>query len=99
SHIFADQNFLLLYLLAFSFAFAWFYRARALELKTKYLDYRALAEGLRIQFFWQLADLKDSVADYYMRKQKSELDWIRNAVRTSMTETCGDNIETLSNQP
>lgn len=57
----------------------------------KYLDYRALAEGLRVQFFWKLASLRDSVADYYMRKQKSELDWIRNAVRSTMTETCEDN--------
>jgi hypothetical protein len=43
--------------------------------------------GLRVEFFWKLADLKDSAADYYMRKQKSELDWIRNAVRSCMTET------------
>jgi hypothetical protein len=56
----------------------------------KYLDYRALAEGLRVQFFWKLGGLHDSVADYYMRKQKSELDWIRNAVRSTMTETCAD---------
>jgi hypothetical protein len=56
----------------------------------KYLDYRALAEGLRVQFFWKLSGLRDSVADYYMRKQKSELDWIRNAVRSTMTETCAD---------
>ncbi len=56
----------------------------------KYLDYRALAEGLRVQFFWKMAGLKDSAADYYMRKQKSELDWIRHAVRSPMTETRGD---------
>jgi hypothetical protein len=48
---------------------------------TKYLDYRALAEGLRVQFFWRLAGLPDSVADHYLRKQRSELDWIRDAVR------------------
>ncbi|HEY3876159.1 MAG TPA: hypothetical protein VGM92_11840, partial [Candidatus Kapabacteria bacterium] len=56
------------------------------NLQTKYLDYRALAEGLRVQFFWKLAGLNDSVADYYMRKQRSELDWIRNAIRTSTIE-------------
>lgn len=47
----------------------------------KYLDYRALAEGLRVQFYWLVAGLQDDVADYYLRKQKSELDWIRNAIR------------------
>jgi hypothetical protein len=51
------------------------------ELKTKHLDYRALAEGMRLQLFWKLAGLDKQVADYYLRKQKTELDWIRNAVR------------------
>jgi hypothetical protein len=46
----------------------------------KYLDYRALAEGMRVQFFWVLAGLKKPVADYYLRKQRSELDWIRRAI-------------------
>ncbi|SRR5579862_1966034 len=49
--------------------------------KTKYLDYRALAEGLRLQIFWRIAGLKQQVADYYLRKQKTELGWIRNAIR------------------
>jgi hypothetical protein len=47
----------------------------------KYLDYRALAEGMRVQFFWVLVGLKKPVADYYLRKQRSELDWIRRAIR------------------
>jgi len=47
----------------------------------KYFDYRALAEGLRVQIFWRIAGLRDSVADHYLRKQRSELDWIRNAIR------------------
>ena len=34
-----------------------------------------------MQIFWRLAGLRDSAADHYLRKQKSELDWIRNAVR------------------
>lgn len=47
----------------------------------KYLDYRALAEGLRVQFYWHLAGLPDGVADNYMRHQRDELEWIRNAIR------------------
>jgi hypothetical protein len=46
-----------------------------------YQDYRALAEGLRVQFFWRLADVDASVADYYLGKHRTELDWIRNALR------------------
>lgn len=48
----------------------------------KYLDYRALAEGLRVQFFWKMAGMNDSVAKYYLYRQESELDWIRHALRT-----------------
>jgi hypothetical protein len=55
------------------------------DYENKYLDYRALAEGLRVQFFWQLAGIKDSVANHYLHKQRSELDWIRNAIRAWST--------------
>lgn len=49
--------------------------------QSRYLDYRALAEGLRVQFFWNLAGVRDSVADFYLHKQHTELDWIRYAIR------------------
>jgi hypothetical protein len=65
-------------------AVAWFvvYRnSRLRQDQHKHQDYRALAEGLRVQFFWWLCGQRNSVADYYLRKQKSELDWIRNAIR------------------
>lgn len=52
------------------------------DFKTRYLDYRALAEGIRVQLFWDIAGVAESVADNYLRKQRSELDWIRFAVRT-----------------
>lgn len=59
---------------------AWW--ARRGDFQNKSQDYRALAEGLRVQMFWRLAGVPDSVADHYMLKQKSELDWIRVALRT-----------------
>jgi hypothetical protein len=49
--------------------------------ETKYQDYRALAEGLRVQFFWRLASLRESVSDHYLRMQRGELSWIRNAIQ------------------
>jgi hypothetical protein len=52
------------------------------DCQNKHQDYRALAEGLRIQIFWRIAGLNDSVADYYLGEQRSELEWIRNALRT-----------------
>jgi hypothetical protein len=50
-------------------------------LDTQHVDYRAIAEGLRVRFFWKLAAIRDSVADHYLGKQRSELDWIRNGFR------------------
>ncbi len=55
--------------------------ARRLRLEDRFQDYRAVAEGLRVQFFWRLAGLPNAAADHYLRKQRSDLDWIRNAVR------------------
>jgi hypothetical protein len=56
--------------------------ARRGQHKRRYLDYRALAEGLQVQFFWLLAEVPDSPADHYLQNQRSELDWIRSAFRS-----------------
>jgi hypothetical protein len=69
------------YLGALGLAYAWYMWAKRYDYDNKYLDYRALAEGLRVQFFWRLAGLRHAVADHYLRKQRGELDWIRHAVR------------------
>lgn len=42
----------------------------------KYHDYRALAEGLRVQLFWNMLGLNDRVEDHYLHKQEDELEWI-----------------------
>jgi hypothetical protein len=69
------------YLSALGAAYAWYMWAKRHDYDNKYLDYRALAEGLRVQFFWRLAGLRHAVADHYLRKQRGELDWIRQALR------------------
>ncbi|WP_109126470.1 DUF4231 domain-containing protein [Dyella sp. C11] len=56
------------------------------EWHRKYLDYRALAEGLRIQLYWRRAGiLKDTdhefAHDNFLQKQNIELGWIRNVMR------------------
>jgi hypothetical protein len=48
-------------------------------------DYRALEFGLSVQQAWDAAGLAESVADYYIRRQRSELEWIRDAIRTAHT--------------
>jgi hypothetical protein len=56
---------------------------RRRDVQGRYLDYRALAEGLRVQFYWRLAGLPDSASSSYLRKQADELRWIREALRAA----------------
>ena len=64
-----------------------------------YLDYRALAEGLRVQFYWTAAGVKSGYRtkfahDNFLQKQDVELGWIRNVMRVAVlrsdVETAGD---------
>jgi hypothetical protein len=54
---------------------------RFFKTDSNYQDFRAVAEGLRVAFFWEFAGIPKSVADYYLRNQRSELDWIRSGLR------------------
>ncbi len=52
----------------------------------KYVDYRALAEGLRVQRCWHRAGISATSSsafahDNFMQKQDVELGWIRNVMR------------------
>ncbi|MCB1227628.1 MAG: hypothetical protein KDK99_17560, partial [Verrucomicrobiales bacterium] len=56
----------------------WEYRRRGGEEDRH--DFRALAEGLRVQFYWCLTGSGHSVSAEYMQRQRNELDWIRYAI-------------------
>lgn len=43
-------------------------------------DYRAIAEGLRVQFYWTASGSGESVASNYLQRQRGELGWIRNVI-------------------
>ena len=54
----------------------------------KYLDYRALAEGLRVQSYWRragipLTDDIEFARDNFLQKQDVELGWVRNVMRSA----------------
>ena len=58
------------------------------EWHRKYIDYRVLAEGLRVQSFWRRAGIIDNhtpsfAYDNFLQKQDIELGWIRNIMRTA----------------
>jgi hypothetical protein len=61
---------------------------RRREWQRKYLDYRGLAEGLRVQLYWRLAGVdtppNSSLGyDSFLQKQDVDLSWIRHAMRSS----------------
>ncbi len=57
----------------------------------KYLDYRTLAEGLRVQFYWAAAGVTSGTVskfthDNFLQTQDPDLGWIRNVMRVAGTE-------------
>ena len=56
----------------------------------KHLDYRALAEALRVQIFWRLSGLTDSVSEKYLRRHRSPLDWVKSSLRLAYLDACAD---------
>jgi hypothetical protein len=69
------------------------------EWHRKYLDYRSLAEALRVDFYWEVAGVRsefegDFAHESFLQKQDAELQWIRNAMRAVSLQLaihpCGD---------
>jgi hypothetical protein len=59
---------------------------RSFSWQRKYLDYRVLAEGLRVQFWWAVAGVEMENPsrfshDSFLKRQDLELGWIRNVMR------------------
>lgn len=65
------------------FAFLYFFKGNHPR-EEQYLDWRALAEGVRVQIFWLASGVRGSAADHYLSADRDELDWIRQAVRNSV---------------
>jgi len=64
----------------------------------KYLDYRTLAEGLRVQLYWSAAGVhSDSRSKYahdtFLQTQDPDLGWIRNVMRVAGTECDASNYQ------
>jgi hypothetical protein len=55
--------------------------ARSRRTQDDFQDDRTAAEGLRVLYYWRLAGVTLSAADYYLRKQRDELAWIFEAIR------------------
>ncbi len=84
---FTGMEYLLpLFLMTFAAGFAVYKIGERRQWHRKYLDYRALAEGLRVQFYWNLAGVIDLQSaefayDNFLQKQDVDLGWIRHVMR------------------
>jgi hypothetical protein len=64
-------------------AFLFYGIARRHDYENRYQDYRAVAEGLRVQSAWYYAGLRYRLVDNaYLRMQEGDLQWIRMALRS-----------------
>lgn len=78
---------------ALAVAFAAYGLARRNDYENRYQDYRAIAEGLRVQAAWYCAGLTHRLVDSaYLRMQASELQWIRLALRFFYLLYCEDRV-------
>jgi len=91
SDLVALRIFLVAFVVFFVFAAAVHKYAGKKSWHRKYLDYRALAEGLRVQFYWAAAGVTSGVVakfahDNFLQMQDSDLGWIRNVMRVAGME-------------
>jgi Flp pilus assembly protein TadB len=63
-------------------AYGFYVWSRRSHHEQRFQDYRALAEALRVQRYWRSVDIEACVAEFYLRRQQSELEWIRRALAT-----------------
>lgn len=88
SDIEAQRSLMLLFAVFFVLALAVHGAAARNDWHGRYLDYRTLAEGLRVQFYWAVAGVtSDAVTKYshdnFLQKQDIDLAWIRNVMRVA----------------
>jgi hypothetical protein len=82
----ANAIYVFVLLFAAGVLLAWLTQRR--DWQRKYIDYRALAEGLRVQGYWGCAGIESDelgafAHDDFMQKQDIELGWIRNVMRVA----------------
>jgi hypothetical protein len=68
----------LLLVIGFVVTAVWYVR-----ISERRLDYRALAEALRVRIFWGAAGIAESVADSYLGQMRTEMAWARRALQNS----------------
>ena len=91
----SEESYMLAFLLFFAVSAGVQLLAKSKSWHRKYLDYRTLAEGLRVQFYLSAAGITgDSESkfthDNFLQTQDPELGWIRNVMRVAGTRCDAD---------
>lgn len=91
------QVYMIAFLLFFVVSAAMHFQADRQGWRRKYLDYRTLAEGLRVQFYWAVAGVGHEneskyAHDNFLQTQDPELGWIRNIMRVAGTRCDAEKI-------
>jgi len=86
----AYQSYMIGFVVFFFLAASVQYFAKRGSWHRRYLDYRALAEGLRVQYYWASAGVTTEneskfAHDNFLQTQDPELGWIRNVMRVAGT--------------
>jgi hypothetical protein len=76
----SSPAFLLMYPIVLGVAALIYMGVKRKDYESKHEDYRALAEALRVQLFWDLAGVNESVSNHYLYKHTGQLQWIRYAL-------------------
>lgn len=67
-------------------AFRLFFKGK-MPREEQFIEWRVLAEGLRVQFFWCASGLKYVASDYYRTSRLGDVDWITQSIRNLMMVT------------
>ena len=82
-----NRTYIAVFLLLFGMSVLIRWIGKRREWHRKYLDYRGLAEGLRVQMYWRLAGVEPPPNDKRLRQLPAEADvdlsWIRHAMRST----------------
>lgn len=85
-----NNLYLIIFVACFALAAVIHWWSRRQGWTRKYLDYRTLAEGLRVQFYWAAAGITSEAKwrfahDSYLQTQDPEFGWIRHVMRVAGT--------------
>lgn len=91
AHVHSQNAMIYLYLLLFAAGVGLAVLVKRRQWHRKYLDCRALAEGLRVQSYWRRAGVVDvqhssHANENFIQEQDLELGWIRNVMRAANLE-------------